>query len=351
MKNIKILLRTVAALCVFTLLAVGIIRTDLSAVFEKAACASVMSVIPEGFIMPYSESIKLPENITDVTVNNIPDDLEEPPSISVSVDETIIGNIIKKTLSPYSANTSQSGVYLNNNTNAAVNIKKELEKPLDFSVAKNAEPQILIYHTHATEGFMANESDYYTQSDEPRTTDTTKNIVAVGAVIAEQLKAAGYGVVHDVSLHDYPGYSGSYSRSAETITATLKKYPSIKIAIDVHRDSITSGESDKVAPVVTVEGKEAAQVMLVMGSETGGIEDYPNWRENLRLALKLQYVFEKNYPQLARSILLRSKKYNQDMLSGAILIEMGSDANTLEQALYSGELVGKSLVALLDSQL
>ena len=98
-----------------------------------------------------------------------------------------------------------------------------------------------------------------------------------------------------------------------------------------------------------VDGKEAAQVMLVMGSETGTITDYPNWRDNLQLAIKLQSIFETKYPQFARSVLLKSAKYNQNVLKGSFLIEIGSDANTLEQALYSAELVSNSLITLLNS--
>ena len=101
---------------------------------------------------------------------------------------------------------------------------------------------------------------------------------------------------------------------------------------------------------MTVDGREAAQVMLVMGSQTGSVSDYPNWRENLRLATKLQYVFESNYPQFARPMLLKSARYNQNLTTGSILLEVGSDANTFEQAKYSAELVGESLVLLLNSQ-
>ena len=270
-------------------------------------------------------------------------------SVSVSVDEAVMGNIIKKTLTPYNANLKVGNVCINNQSGATVDVSSELSKALDYYITKGKEPQILIYHTHTTEGYMMSEDEYYTTADEPRTTDDEKNVVAVGERIVEQLEAAGYAVIHDTTIHDYPGFSGSYSRSAETVKEVLKEYPSIKIAIDLHRDSISSGENDKVAPVVSVNGKEAAQVMLVMGSQTGSVTDYPNWRHNLRFAMKLQYLFETQYPQFARSLLLRSTKYNQNLTKGSILIEMGSDANTLEQALYSGELVGKTLVTLFNS--
>ena len=323
-------------------------------------CVSTVAAIPEGlygYIEKYDAGEIVFNSIFNTNIGgygNIGQSAqsvtEADDSISASVDKAIIGNIIKKTMSPYSANTKENSVYLSNTTGVSIDISKEMSKPLEFKVTKSNQPQILIYHTHATEGYMNNEEDYYTTSDEPRTTDCEKNVVKVGEVIKEQLEMSGYSVIHDKTLHDYPGYTGSYGRSAETIKKTLEKYPSIKIIIDVHRDSISSGDNDKVAPVVEIEGKEAAQVMLVMGSQTGTITDHPHWKQNLRLALKLQYLFETTYPQFARSLLLRSTKYNQNLSEGAFLIEVGSEANTLEQALYSAELVGKTLCCLLDSQ-
>lgn len=269
-------------------------------------------------------------------------------SVTVAVKEAVMGNIIKKTLSPYSSQLKYNNIYLSNSTSAEIDVGSELSKPLSFTVTNDSQPQVLIYHTHTTEGYMGSEEEYYTTADEPRTTDETKNIVAVGNVVKQRLESAGFSVIHDTTIHDYPGFSGSYSRSAETVKANLEKYPSIKVVIDIHRDSITSG-NDKVAPVVEVNGKEAAQVMLVMGSETGTITNHPNWRDNLRLALKLQYLFESTYPKFARTMLLRSTRYNQNLSKGAFLIEIGSEANTLEQALYSAELVGDTLTMLLKS--
>ena len=121
------------------------------------------------------------------------------------------------------------------------------------------------------------------------------------------------------------------------------------MAIDVHRDSINQGDNDKIAPVVNINGREAAQVMLVMGSQTGSISDYPDWRHNLRFAMKMQNVFESKYPQFARALLLRSTKYNQNLTKGSVLIEVGSEANTISQAMYSAELIGKTLVEIFDS--
>lgn len=351
MINLSSGIRIIALFLAGIIIIFGLIFVDFYNLPDKAACLTVMAMMPEGISgFPYSKS----ENKTDtnndilfeIVDNNVSFDNTEA-SVTVAVPETVIGSVIKKTLTPYNANTSFSSVYLNNQCGANIDISSYLSKKLPYSIQKGSEPQILIYHTHTTESYMDNENEYYTDGDEPRTTDEDKNVVAVGERIRQQLEKAGFSVIHDKTVHDHPGFSGSYSRSAKTVKNILKKYPQVKIAIDLHRDSIASGSNDKVAPVVNIDGKDAAQVMLVMGSETGSIENYPNWQTNLHLAIKLQQIFENRYPQFARSILLRSAKYNQDLTPGSILIEMGSDANTLEQALYSGDLVGRCLVDLL----
>ena len=91
--------------------------------------------------------------------------------------------------------------------------------------------------------------------------------------------------------------------------------------------------------------------MLVMGSNSGGVTNFPDWKENLKLAVRLQQTMEVKYPTLARPLMLMSKNYNQSLSRGSLLIEFGTDANTLGEAVYSAELVGDSLVSLLKNNL
>ncbi len=354
MKKLSVFIKIVSVGLAVLFFCISVAIIDFKSVFEKFACVSVMAAMPIGigdFLNINKENIDNAEEIYKVPSVNKPllDNTTENKPVSAVVDEVCIGNIIKKTITPYNANLSHKNIYINNQSGATVNIAESLVETLDFEVVKDNQPQILIYHTHTTESYMKDESDYYTDSDEPRSTESEKNVIAVGDIIATKLRNAGYAVIHDTSLNDYPGYSGSYFRSRESVQNILQQYPSIKITIDVHRDSISSGKTDKVAPVVSINGKEAAQVMLVMGSETDGVSDYPDWRKNLNLAIKLQSELENSYPTLARSLLLRSAKYNQDLTTGSILIEVGSDANTFEQAFYSASLVGNTMVRLLDS--
>ena len=259
-----------------------------------------------------------------------------------------IGKIYEQFLSPYSAKLAYNGIYIKNSTGLNINIKEELEKEFKLKISAGSEPQVLIVHTHATESFLAEERNYYTATDKSRDTNNQNNVTHLGEIVANKLKAAGIGVIHDKTQHDYPAYNGSYSRAKTTITEYLKKYPSIKIVIDLHRDSIDMKGQDKCKPTVLVKGKKAAQVMLVMGSETGTVTNFPNWRENLKLALRYQQTMEALYPGLARAMTFCSRCYNENLTTGSMILEVGTDSNSFKEACYSAELAGEALVSLLN---
>lgn len=213
----------------------------------------------------------------------------------------------------------------------------------DFEVELNGEPQVLIMHTHATESYEPYERSFFDSSFNSRTTDPTKNMIAVGKKIAEQLEAAGIGVLQDETLHDYPSYNGSYDRSRETVLRYLEEYPSIKIVLDVHRDAIERDSGERIAPVAEINGRNAAQVMIISGCDDGTM-DMPDYMKNFRFAALLQSQLESDWEGLTRPVLFDYRKYNQDLTTGSILIEVGGHANSIDQAVYSGELIGKSLV-------
>ena len=280
------------------------------------------------------------------TQNSSKKETSKAQSVEASA-EAIKGKVIERYISPYNAPQSYGGVYLKNSTGVKVDIKSLTQKELSFKISKNSEPQVLIVHTHTTETFMLKDADYYTENTKTRTTDNSKNMVKIGEIIAKKLNENGIKTLHDTTKHDYPEYTGSYARAATTINGYLKKYPSIKIVLDLHRDAVST-EGGKAKLVTKINGKKAAQVMLVMGSQTGSIKGFPHWKENLSLAFKLQQTIEAQYPTLARPVMLASKKYNQSLTKGSLLIEFGTEVNTLSEACYSAELVGNSLVSLLN---
>lgn len=216
----------------------------------------------------------------------------------------------------------------------------------DFKIERDDTPQVLIMHTHATESYEPYERDFYDSSFNSRTTDPNMNMAAVGDAIALQLEAAGIGVIHDVTMHDYPSYNDSYDRSRVTVQKILEENPSIKIVLDIHRDAIERENGERIAPVAEIDGKNAAQVMIISGCDDGTM-GMPNYLKNFRFASLLQQQLESDYAGLTRPILFDYRKYNQDLTAGSILIEVGGHANSIDQAVYSGELIGKSLARCL----
>lgn len=211
----------------------------------------------------------------------------------------------------------------------------------DLPLKADGTPMVLIYHTHTTESYELSMRSYFDADFNYRTTDPQKNMVMVGDAIAQELSAAGIGVIHAETIHDYPVWSGSYSRSAETVSAILEEYPSICIALDIHRDAI-SNDSTIFAPVVEIGDKKAAQIMMISGCDDGTM-GMPNYLENFHLASRIQQTMESAYTGLTRPILFDYRKYNQDLTTGSLLIEVGTQGNTMEEARYAGTLFGRSL--------
>ena len=293
------------------------------------------------------ENVSSNKSESTISQTNKTETQSKVESVETSAKD-IKGKILEKYISPYNAPSSYDKVYMKNLTSAKIDIKTLLNAELSFKAAVNSdEPQVLIVHTHATESFMTEDKGYYTDSFSPRNRDNSKNMVKIGEVLTSKLNSAGIKTLHSKTQHDYPEYTGSYNRSAETIRWYLKKYPSIKVVIDLHRDSISDGDTDKSMLLTKIDGKKAAQVMLVMGSQTGNVSGHPNWKENLKLAFKLQQNIEKSYPTLARPLMLASKLYNQHLTKGSLLIEFGTDANTLSEAIYSAELVANAIAKTL----
>ena len=100
-------------------------------------------------------------------------------------------------------------------------------------------------------------------------------------------------------------------------------------------------------PVAVVNGKKAAQLMILAGCDDDGTLGFPNWQQNLRLALRLQQQLSSDWPGVARPLDFCARRYNEDMTAGSLLIEVGTDANALSEAQYTGELLGSSLARVL----
>ena len=192
-------------------------------------------------------------------------------------------------------------------------------------------PQVLIVHTHGTEAYTMPAGEEYEASDDHRTLEKEKNMIRVGDEIARVLTDAGLGVLHDRELYDYPNYSGAYNRSLAAIEKYRAEYPSLLYILDVHRDAVADSEGNNYK-LLCAEEPGAAQLEFVIGSSGGGLE-HPDWRENLKLACAVQETLYAKYPTLMRPVTVRNSRYNQQVTTGSLLIEVGTAGNSLDEAL------------------
>ncbi len=245
---------------------------------------------------------------------------------------------------------SCSNFYIKDSVGAGTDFETLLNLPLGFELENTAEPQVLIFHTHTTESYLEYDQGYYHESFYPRTQNNSKNMVSVGEELADSLRKQGIGVIHATQMHDYPEYTGAYDRSWETITEYIEKYPSIKVVLDIHRDSIAGDNGSKVKPTFEADGKKAAQIMIMAGCDPYGEMDFPDWEYNLRFALKLQETAENMYPGMTRPLNFGYFAYNMPITRGSLLIEVGTDVNTVSEAQYTGKLLGNVLARVLQTE-
>lgn len=259
---------------------------------------------------------------------------------SGSIDEEQLGG----------GNASYGVVKINNKTDEAVDIQNLLNTRPDYKKITKEEPYILVYHTHTTEGYELLDKGWYSSSYNSRTEDKTRNMVRVGEELVKYLEKAGFKVIHDKNIYD-KSYNGAYDRSRKTVEKYLVKYPSIQITLDVHRDAIHYDGGTKCKPTATVNGKKAAQVMIITGCEGDGVENFPDWKKNLTFSVALQNAVEEESRGLMRPIFFCNRKYNMNATTCSVLLEFGTDANTLEEAVYSASLVGKAMGKMLNKEL
>ena len=270
-----------------------------------------------------------------------PEDPENLPEVTAAPED-----IVGKTLLPVNGDgyDAAQGVYIENRPGLALDVAALAEAQLTLSLPEEG-PQVLIVHTHGSEAYTPDGGDTYVATGECRTTDTTKSVVRVGDEIAKVLTEMGLTVVHDTGLYDYPEYNGAYDRSLAAVENWLAQYPSIQVVLDVHRDALIGADGTVYKPITTINGEKCAQVMLVMGSNA--LYDHPNWLENLSLAVKVQKEMNTLWPTLARPIGLRENRYNQQTAPGAMLVEIGSHGNTLQEALAAARMFARALGAVL----
>ena len=236
------------------------------------------------------------------------------------------------------------GIGIRNDTGENIDVSALLKEELSV---KKGEIQVLILHTHTSEAYTKTADTEYEESDAYRTQDNSKNIVAVGEVMADTLRQNGIGVIHDKTYHDYPAYAGAYKRALDTIAKNTAENQGITLVIDVHRDALQNQSGEYMKTMAEINGEKCAQALIVIGTDKGGLE-HKNWRENLKWGLHLQKTMNEKYPGLSRNLHLCNERYNGHTSDGAMIIEIGSNGNTLHEAKRTAKLVGECISSLLN---
>ena len=280
----------------------------------------------------------LDTNNSDNPPVEIAQNAETTPEVS-HADTNVTTEVIPNNV-PNKYTDDYNGVEIKNGTN--YNLTEDILNcdNLDFN-----KKDIMIFHTHTCESYTPTEQYSYEETGTFRSTDLNYSVVKVGDVLTEQLQSYGFNVVHDKTYHDYPAYSGSYGRSEATVKNLLNSHAGTDIIIDLHRDAI--GDTS-YAPSVKIGDEVVSQLMFVIGTDGGGLE-HPNWKENLKFAIKVQEKANELYPGLVRPILLRNSRYNQQLGKAACIIEVGATGNTLEQSMGSMKYLSKILDEVLKS--
>ncbi len=237
--------------------------------------------------------------------------------------------------------------FVKDTTESGTDLNAELLEDPAVQLKGDGSIEVLLYHTHTSESYMDAHTGFYYTDMETRTQNQDKSVVAVGQEVKKALEARGIGVVHDTSVNDTL-FNGSYSRSWEVLQNNLAQYPTIQVTIDLHRDSMTTQEGVKYKPTAEINGRKAAQFMVLAGCDAdGGWGDFPDWRDNLHLALRVQQTAMQLYPDLPRPLSFSNNKYNMNATKGSLLIEVGTEVNTVGEAKYTGSLLGEILAETL----
>lgn len=289
----------------------------------------------------YTANEEIPEDILSLSLENelFPADaIEEIP-------------ILSETMHPIIVKTIKSNNNILNETIYSIDEEEILTYLPKYEVSEDT-PLVLVLHTHATECYFSADQgvklqysdssttidSYYDEARaQTRTQDHKKNVVAVGHAFSEALTKHGIPTIHCTELFDLEDYNTAYSKSARAIEKYLEQYPSIKLVIDIHRDSLIYENKAKIKTVTSGISESCAQVMIVSGSDAGG-NIYPSWKRNLALSLKTKEVMDNKFPSLSRPIFFRGARYNQHLSYTSFLLEIGTCANTLEEAITAAEL-------------
>lgn len=204
------------------------------------------------------------------------------------------------------------------------------------TVRPSGDPLVIIYHTHASESYMPyKESNYHREAEKGTVRD-------VGDVLEAELEKKGINVVHDKTVHDRPSYNESYNKSLATIEALRDKYPSALYIIDLHRDAAPASASE--GKYIRINGKRTAKFSMVVGQAND------NYVELYDFAEKISEKAETMYEGFGGAIIERNYNYNEYLTDRCLLLEIGNNKNTIEEARLCGKYFARVLAEIINEE-
>lgn len=201
---------------------------------------------------------------------------------------------------------------------------------------KNKQVQAAIYHTH-------NAETYVPLHGKSKVDGENGGVSLVGNEIARVLEEAGIKTVHDLTIHDYPDFPTSYIKAESTAARLVRENTSLRVLLDIHRDA-----GVPVKETVKVGDENAARIIFIVGN--GERLPNPHWRENYAFAQMIAHRLEQEYPGVLKGVRIKSGRYNQHVSPHALLVEIGSEKNTLEEALTAARCLAYVLAAVIQEE-
>ena len=201
---------------------------------------------------------------------------------------------------------------------------------------------ILIYHTHTWEAYRQTE-ERYQETEKWRTKDEQYNVVAVGEALSRSLIALGCTVVHDTTAFEPPNLADAYARSLTMLEQRTAAGETYDLYIDLHRDAISA--TSTIRRTVVIGGEDVARFMVLVGKgTTGGYAEKPDFEANLQIAQILTAQLEAQCEGLSRDVKIRTGRFNQHIAPRCILIECGTNENTLEEVIQGVPYLAQAIV-------
>ncbi|MGH4125392.1 MAG: stage II sporulation protein P [Clostridium sp.] len=269
------------------------------------------------------------------------DNNEGSTDISVADESNGVDKIKAFILKPFNLDDKQ--VSKSEDKVEAPNVIADLYNPKLKQTLNKAKPRVLIYHTHTCEAYRTSDKETFKTTN---SLDPTRSVCAVGDIISEELeKKYGIAIIHDKTVHDKGDYNNAYKKSRVTLNKYLKEYEDFDLIIDIHRDSV----ENKNLVTTKINGENVAQFQFVVTDAN------PRYAKQKKLIDSMIGISNKLYPNFIRDHPICAYHrgidfYGQDRSNNAVLIEVGTYTNNIEEVKNTGKYLSRIIAEQLNGK-